>query len=222
MTLINQTENSLDISSYYWDLKNGTNYGEIIFDTLMHKGNKIDIRIVQNKPEEYKLSIETKILQDLFKAKVRSMDLSKMKGISHSKFLIADSRHFYLGSANLDWRSMTLLKELGILVTDCKCLAKEVKKVFEVFWNFNENFTDTEWMNNFTTSINYNNPLSVAFNENLIDVFLSIAPPFMTPKGFTNDLEAILKNILNAKKFIYVSVMKYAPIFEYSKGYKSE
>ena len=28
-------------------------------------------------------------------------------GILHTKFIIADNRSFYLGSANMDWRSLT-------------------------------------------------------------------------------------------------------------------
>jgi phospholipase D3/4 len=31
-------------------------------------------------------------------------------GTMHSKFLIADRTHFYLGSANLDWRSLNQVR----------------------------------------------------------------------------------------------------------------
>ncbi|RCN52539.1 phospholipase D domain protein [Ancylostoma caninum] len=38
-----------------------------------------------------------------------SINIEKVlgKGKMHSKFVISDNRHFYLGSANLDWRSLT-------------------------------------------------------------------------------------------------------------------
>ena len=34
-------------------------------------------------------------------------------GIMHSKFILADGRHIYLGSANLDWRSLSQVREPG-------------------------------------------------------------------------------------------------------------
>jgi phospholipase D3/4 len=38
----------------------------------------------------------------------RSLHFSRLfgSGAMHSKFIIVDQRHLYLGSANLDWRSL--------------------------------------------------------------------------------------------------------------------
>jgi phospholipase D3/4 len=38
----------------------------------------------------------------------RSLHISRLfgAGAMHSKFMIVDDRHFYMGSANLDWRSL--------------------------------------------------------------------------------------------------------------------
>ncbi len=40
----------------------------------------------------------------------------------------------YVGSANLDWRSLAQVKELGLLVEDCPALARDVAKMWEVYW----------------------------------------------------------------------------------------
>ena len=42
-------------------------------------------------------------------ADVRVVDMKRLlgSGILHTKFIIADNRSFYLGSANMDWRSLT-------------------------------------------------------------------------------------------------------------------
>jgi phospholipase D3/4 len=42
--------------------------------------------------------------------------------------------HFYVGSANFDWRSLTQVKEMGILVTNCPRLAQDMAKIFDVYW----------------------------------------------------------------------------------------
>ncbi len=39
-----------------------------------------------------------------------------------------------MGSANFDWRSLTQVKEMGILVKDCPRLAQDMAKIFDVYW----------------------------------------------------------------------------------------
>ena len=39
-----------------------------------------------------------------------------------------------MGSANFDWRSLTQVKEMGVLATDCECLAKDMAKIWDVYW----------------------------------------------------------------------------------------
>ena len=55
-------------------------------------------------------------------------------GVLHSKLLVADRKHFYLGSANLSDRGLTKTKEMGILVTNCPELADDAAKLFDVYW----------------------------------------------------------------------------------------
>lgn len=43
-------------------------------------------------------------------AEVRDLDLPRLiggNGVLHTKFWIVDSRHIYVGSANMDWKSLT-------------------------------------------------------------------------------------------------------------------
>lgn len=46
---------------------------------------------------------------------------------------IVDDKHAYLGSANMDWRSLTEVKELGVLITNCSCMIKDLTKNFIVY-----------------------------------------------------------------------------------------
>ena len=45
-------------------------------------------------------------------AEVRSLDFKRLigAGILHTKMWLVDDKHFYLGSANMDWRSLTQVK----------------------------------------------------------------------------------------------------------------
>ena len=62
--------------------------------------------------EKYSLSFPEKV------AEVRSLDFKRLlgAGILHTKMWLVDDEHFYLGSANMDWRSLTQVKVIARLI----------------------------------------------------------------------------------------------------------
>ena len=56
-------------------------------------------------------------------------------GIMHAKLWIADAAAVYVGSSNPDWKSLTQVKELGV-VSRVPALARDVGKLFDVFWRW--------------------------------------------------------------------------------------
>lgn len=50
----------------------------------------------------------------------------------HTKLWLIDRTHVYVGSANMDWRSLTQVKELGLLAMNCSCIARDIGKIFDV------------------------------------------------------------------------------------------
>ena len=57
-------------------------------------------------------------------------------GIMHQKIWVIDSKHIYLGSANMDWKSLTQVKELGIAVHNSTAVGGDVQNLFNVWWKF--------------------------------------------------------------------------------------
>lgn len=93
--------------------------------------------MVENSPSKDKGDNEDGIsLEKLGAVTRRTLNLQRMfgSGTMHSKFIVVDNKHFYLGSANLDWRSLNQKMEMGVLVRDCPCLAQDLRNVFEVYW----------------------------------------------------------------------------------------
>lgn len=72
----------------------------------------IKVRIAQDLPSASQPDDDTRILQELGVAEVRSLDFKKLvgAGILHTKLMVVDQRHFFVGSANMDWRSLTQVK----------------------------------------------------------------------------------------------------------------
>jgi phospholipase D3/4 len=60
---------------------------------------------------------DPKILEEMGLAEVRVLDVKRLigAGILHSKMWLVDNMHFYLGSANMDWRSLTQVLKLYTL-----------------------------------------------------------------------------------------------------------
>jgi phospholipase D3/4 len=58
-------------------------------------------------------------------------------GILHQKLWLFDQRHVYVGSANMDWKSLAQVMEMGVVLEDLKPeqhLLQDVQRLFDVWW----------------------------------------------------------------------------------------
>jgi phospholipase D3/4 len=119
----------------------------------------------------------------------------------------------------MDWRALTQVKEMGVTVFSCPPLAQDLAKVFEVYWYLGQDSAEfpTSWPDYLSTTINVDNPLPVKLGGDQSFASISSSPKQFNPNGRTNDIDAILSVITSAKKFIYIAVMDYFPIFLYSR-----
>ncbi|XP_065919930.1 5'-3' exonuclease PLD3-like isoform X2 [Dysidea avara] len=227
-TIMNRAKHSLDIASYYWVLRGfGNNSGPtddeglMIFDKIVNTSSRgVKVRIVQNDPTSSNYGNDTVKLAELGVA-VQSINFTALlgAGILHTKLWIADGLHFYVGSANTDWRALTEVKELGLLVTDCPCLAKDVEKIFDVYWQLSVPGTPSipdKWPTNVSTTLNLNNPARLRVNKTDANVYLASSPGELCPTGRTVDIDALLYVINSAQQFVYIAVMDYFPALIYT------
>ncbi|VDM50343.1 unnamed protein product [Toxocara canis] len=141
-------------------------------------------------------------------------------GILHTKAWLVDDKHLYIGSANIDWRALTQVKELGIAVFNCPCLANDASKLFDVYWQMGAPNTQvpSSWPADLSTIYNANNPMDVLLNTEQSAVYLTSAPPEFCPAGREHEIDAILRVIRTARQFIHISVMDYIPALLYSEN----
>ncbi|RWS26949.1 phospholipase D3-like protein, partial [Leptotrombidium deliense] len=105
--------------------------------------------------------------------------------------------------------------ELGIHLKNCRKIAQDLSKIFEVYWIIGASPTiPTHWPSFLDTNINKETPLKVNFGSPT-DIYISSSPKQLNPNGRTNDIDALLDVINSAQKFIYIAVMDYAPEFIY-------
>ncbi|XP_013104942.2 5'-3' exonuclease PLD3 [Stomoxys calcitrans] len=229
--LLNSTESVLNIGSLYWtllgsDVINDSSawQGEDIFKNLMDLGmeGKIKIRIAQSAPTDLSPNFDTAELQRKCAAEVRSLNFTRLLGggVLHTKFWISDHKHVYLGSANMDWRSLTQVKEMGVLALNCSTLAVDLEKVFEEYWLLANDTAKIpkEWPLEYATQFNFQNPMDLFVNNKYSQpALLSSSPPPLTASGRVHDIDAIVEIISTARKFVNIAVMDYVPLMMYSK-----
>uniref|UniRef100_A0A915IM17 PLD phosphodiesterase domain-containing protein n=1 Tax=Romanomermis culicivorax TaxID=13658 RepID=A0A915IM17_ROMCU len=237
--LMNLAENNLHIAAYKSSLRakhviNSTDQnpstamGEEIFRLLTEmktKNRNVSVKMVENYPprdlgdNEDGLSLEKRGIVER-----RALHFKRMfGGAMHSKFLVVDSKHFYLGSANFDWRSLNQKYEIGVLVKNCSCLAKDLQSIFASYWRLSmQNVTNGTNIENLysteTSDITFKNPLKLLHKGvDPTNVYLATSPPHLNTKDRTWDLDGILDVINRAEQFLYINVMDYVPMFLYAK-----
>jgi phospholipase D3/4 len=222
--MISSAQHSLYFGEFYFSLLDGnTNVGGdegktlyALIEAAARRG--VVIRIVQNEPSARMPAPETQALQDAGLAQVRSLDMAKLlgAGILHSKFIIADERDFYVGSANMDWRSLTQVKEIGIVLRGCARLTADLVKIFETYWYFAGVDSIPAELPAFTQSdFGASNPLRlVLYGEGMgAPAYLGAAPPqFNSDVGHrTQDIDALIGAIDSATVNVSLAVMDYLP-----------
>ncbi|XP_051834219.1 5'-3' exonuclease PLD4 isoform X2 [Antechinus flavipes] len=222
MALLDSAQESVHIASYYWSLTGpdiGTNDsssqpGEELLaklETLLARN--VSLTIATSDPTLAVNSTDLEVLMSKG-AQVRKIPMKHLThGVLHSKFWIVDMKHVYLGSANMDWRSLTQVKELGVIIYNCSSLAYDLEKTFQTYWVLGVPGATIPkpWPQNYSTNINWHHPLQETFDKMVTTAYFSASPPILCPSGRTKDLEALLRVIWSAEKFLYASVMEYFP-----------
>ncbi|KAM6111623.1 5'-3' exonuclease PLD3 [Phoenicopterus ruber ruber] len=227
MNLLGTVTRSLDIASFYWTMTNedtrthepSAAQGEQILEELLQLSQRgITVRIAVSRPSAKSPLNDLQALERSG-ATVRTVDMPRLTGgVLHTKFWLVDDTHLYVGSANMDWRSLTQVKELGAAVYNCSCLAKDLGKIFEAYWALGVPGASipVPWPTNYSTTFNMETPLELKLNDTDAAVYFSSSPPALCATGRTQDLGALLNVIDAAEDFVDIAVMSYLPTTEFS------
>ena len=257
--LVDRAQTAIDVTAVYWSLLTdddddmtglsegrldelGAGYGRALFESLENAAWRgVQIRILQSpgfgeagKPQESARLVE----QFPDRVQVRQIDLMPWfgGGIMHHKHWIVDGRSFYLGSANMDWRSLTQVKELGIIVENQPVAAADAAQQFEAWWQFAAMEPRTveivdavaqrtrivpDWSDLVAgdhsshpfaaTDYNQANPLPLVAGGESAVAYLTASPPELMSNGRTDDLTGLLHTINSAESSICLSVMNFIP-----------
>uniref|UniRef100_A0A3Q4HXS3 Phospholipase D family, member 7 n=1 Tax=Neolamprologus brichardi TaxID=32507 RepID=A0A3Q4HXS3_NEOBR len=225
--LLDRANSSVHIAAFYFTLRDSDlgshessdSQGRKVFEQLMKLESKgVKLQIAVNAPQQS--NHDTADLAGTG-AEVREVDLKAVTGgIVHTKLWVVDQKHFYVGSANMDWRSLSQVKEVGLSVEDCSCLAQDAFRIFGVYWSIGGVINGSlppYWPARLSALSSSQKPLHLKFNGVPAQVYLSSAPPQISARGRSDDLSTILSVINDAQGFVYISVMDFLPLSQFTE-----
>jgi phospholipase D3/4 len=87
-----------------------------------------------------------------------------------------------------------------------------LQKIFTVYWRLGEDQKiPTRWPLNLGTKFNAESPLAIEYDGLPAGTFVSSSPEEFNPKGREHDLDAIVKLMANATRYVRIAVMDYMP-----------
>ncbi|GMT04180.1 hypothetical protein PENTCL1PPCAC_26354, partial [Pristionchus entomophagus] len=227
--MIEETEEVLDIAAFYWNLSDDDEHtssdkGARVLEKLVEARRRgVRIRIAQSPPSDGGSTyVDTERLRIEGHAEIRNVNMTRLigSGVMNTKFIISDMKRVYVGSANMDWKALSEVKELGVYVSECACVATDFYRVFSVYWRLGEEDSKIpeKWPISYRTPFNFANPMTIRFNGTIMSrLFISSSPAPFNPKGRTDDLDAVVGLIKRATKRVSVAVMDFIPTTLYMK-----
>ncbi|XP_067314364.1 inactive phospholipase D5 isoform X1 [Pseudorasbora parva] len=216
--LLDQAKLSVEIVSPYWALTSADQgsrlysayQGQYLFQRLLSlKSRGVKLKIVSDQPN----STEVKSMSDRH-AEVRYVNMTALtRGRLLSSFWVVDRKHIYIGSAGMSWKALSKLKELGVIMYDCSCLALDLHRIFSFYWQLQyRDYIPSIWSKRVTAVFSRDQPLHLRLNSTDAAAYVSTSPELFCPKGRSRDVDAIRHVIREAKRFVYISITDYLPL----------
>lgn len=161
--LVNQTKSVLEITVWYWNLDPAVTHGfseENLQALKLRRGRKllqalrdaadrgVTIRVLQNYwHNDPSKDAELRQLATMYpeNVKIAYWDAKKWYdgGKMHQKIWISDRKRVYIGSANMDWLSLSQVKELGVSIQD-NTFGADTHNYFDTWWRWTQEPTNTK------------------------------------------------------------------------------
>ncbi|XP_051772013.1 inactive phospholipase D5 isoform X1 [Ctenopharyngodon idella] len=221
--LLDRARRSVEIVSPWWALNSTKSesdlpqakQGQILFRQLLSlRSRSVSLRVASGLTD----SSELKALAQSG-ADVRYLNMTALtRGQLNSSFWVVDRKHVYVGSAIMDWRSLSTMKEFGIIIHDCSCLALDLHRIFSLYCQLqHKDFLPSIWSKRLYALYNRDKNLTLLLNDTKAEAYISSSPDVFCPKHRMKDTEAIKRVIQEAETFIYISITDYLPMMNRSQ-----
>ncbi|MDI1478186.1 phospholipase D-like domain-containing protein [Polyangium sp. y55x31] len=203
LAMIQSAKRSIDIEHFYISNAPGGKLEPVLaaIEEAASRGVRVrllvDMKFYQRYPESVDRLASRKVI-------VRKMDLRARDGVQHAKYMVVDEADAYVGSQNMDYRSLEHIQEIGARVRVPEVVAA-FARVFELDWRASGEDSNAEPLK--TTPLQI--PARVTLGGEEARILPTASPKDLLPAGVPWELPELLARIDRAERTIDVQVLTY-------------
>lgn len=209
LKMITEAKESIDIETFYFAGEKGEPLDDILLALKDAANRGVVIRIIVDSTfyhgNDEKTIDELNNIKNIYIYKIPMGRIAG--GVMHAKFFIVDKENLFIGSQNMDWRSLKHIHEIGIRIKN-KILAQSFENIFN---------TDMEYCSgiysgqNFGGYSNSNMPVTLSTNEyGKITVYPAFSPVKLNTEVMDSEESELLKILDNAKDSLLIQIYSYS------------
>ncbi len=210
LEMINSAAKTLDLDQFYVSDLPGKALEPVLAAVKAAAKRGVKVRLVVDK---VMMGESQKSVPGLKAAgvNVRVVDYKKGPGgVQHSKFFVVDGAQVYDGSQNLDWRSLTQIHELGLLIKSTAA-ASDFTTVFNGDWALAGGAPARKMFSRKArVKLNASHPERAMLNGAEVTYSLAFSPAGFVPKGADTEISRLTALLGMAKATVRGQVMTYA------------
>lgn len=204
--MIRGARRTLDLEEFYFTHREGEALQPVLDEIGRAAARGVQVRLLLDAAMSHTYPQPSDSMAHLANVAVRTVDYRRLAGgVQHSKYFVVDGADAWIGSQNLDWRSLEQIHELGIRVREPR-LAQVIGAVFATDWAASDTtqpFTPgpaqtVQWPIHVTQAPGHTVP-----------VWLGASPRSTTPGGIPWDRDLIVERLAAAKHDVVIQTMQY-------------
>jgi phosphatidylserine/phosphatidylglycerophosphate/cardiolipin synthase-like enzyme len=206
LEMIGSAKSTLDLEEYYLSEIPGQALTPVLQAIGAAAGRGVHVRLLLDSRLHRTYPQPADSLGKLTNLSVRIIDYGKRAGgVQHSKFFVVDGKEAFVGSQNLDWRSLSHIHELGLRVR-MPSVASALEDVFETDWGA----ADTTKALVAVDRARVQWPISFEQGGEKGELWLGASPRKTTPASIPWDRDLLVRRINEAKSEIVIQSLQYA------------
>lgn len=202
---------SIDIETFYFADKPGTLLNDVIGELKLAAGRGVRIRIIVDSSFYAANEKGSDALEGIKGIEIRKIPMRNISGgVMHAKFFITDRQNIFIGSQNMDWRSLIHIHEMGVAVTD-KRLAETITEIFETDWKLCEGNMGGILNMRMNEYVNRENP--AVLNDKVfgaVELYPAVSPVDYSPDGMNSELAELKELLGNASDSVNIQIYSYS------------
>jgi len=209
--MIDGAKSTIDCAQFYVTNKAGSDLDKVLaaLERAAKRGVKVRV-MLSATPKRMLDGDPTSVarLKAMPGAILEALDLSDVTGgILHAKYWVVDAAEVYVGSQNLDWRSLSQIHELGLRIRDAR-IAAELGRIFE---------RDLALAQGRKLADDAKDAPAAGSATARPEVELVASPAKLNPKGTRSALEALQELLAGARTSVDIQLLDFDTFDRYSR-----